>query len=322
MRIQWENEIFVANGDNVTDNSNKVITLNREEICNRLLKEGYCKDRAGGMRLIALAIQQKQIYFINEQLLAFASSDNDDSNKSKSSADVTNSNETNLAVLLKRGPNTRLQASSSGSVKSESANLNTNSDGDDEEVIENSLTPEQKSVVTFVEAGENVFFSGSAGVGKSYLLKFLVRHEIKRRSNGVTGEGDHNARVYCTSLTGLASCNINGITIFSFAGIGTGEDDVETLIRQVTENRAAMRRWRNVELLFIDEVSMLDATLFEKLDIIARAVRNSTRVFGGIQICLSGDFFQLPPVGLGRDLSVRFCFVSFISLNIAFYKLY
>jgi len=181
------------------------------------------------------------------------------------------------------------------------------------EVESKLLSPEQRKVVDLVGNGENVFFSGSAGVGKSFLLKHLVKRESLRR---VSSPGT----VISTSLTGLASCNIDGVTIHSFAGIGLGLGSAEELATWVCQNRLALRRWRQVELLFIDEVSMLDASLFEKLEYIVRVTRNSTRVFGGIQLCLSGDFFQLPPVGLGQG-GVRFCFVSPFSMLFSVYSI-
>ena len=88
------------------------------------------------------------------------------------------------------------------------------------------------------------------------------------------------------------------------------EEDVETLISAVADNKYAVKRWRQVSLLVIDEVSMMDAQLFDKLDAIGRALRNSTAPFGGMQLVLCGDFFQLPPVavGSGAEAKVRFCF--------------
>ena len=253
------------------------ISISRDVLCDRLIARGDCAERSTGMKLIAVATRRGLLGLSGEgDQLKCAKRKEEQVMKEKPRAVV------GLGELL----------------KSKKPIDNYNNEKKEEEL---NLSTEQKTVVQLVEQGENVFFTGSAGVGKSFLLKHLVKREMNRR-------GDN--RVYCTSLTGLASCNIDGITIFSFAGIGLGKEDADVLVEQIIENRTALRRWRLVELLFIDEVSMLDATLFEKLELIARKVRNSSAVFGGIQICLSGDFFQLPPIGLGKDLNVRFCFVS------------
>lgn len=74
----------------------------------------------------------------------------------------------------------------------------------------------------------------------------------------------------------------------------------------VLRNSNACKRWRETEILVIDEISMLSAELFDKLDIIGRRVRNNINPFGGLQVIVCGDFFQLPPVGLGK--TVKFCF--------------
>lgn len=71
-------------------------------------------------------------------------------------------------------------------------------------------------------------------------------------------------------------------------------------------NTNACKRWRETEILVIDEISMLSSEVFDKLDIIGRRVRNNINPFGGLQLILCGDFFQLPPVGLGSK--VKFCF--------------
>ena len=106
----------------------------------------------------------------------------------------------------------------------------------------------------------------------------------------------------------MASCIIGGTTINSWAGVGLAKEDVDHLIKMVGENKHAVKRWRQCSLLVIDEVSMMDSKLCEKLDGIGQAIRNSTSPFGGIQLALCGDFFQLPPVGLSKASNMGFCF--------------
>jgi ATP-dependent DNA helicase PIF1 len=95
----------------------------------------------------------------------------------------------------------------------------------------------------------------------------------------------------------MAAANIGGTTIHSFAGIGLGQGTGEQLVDFVKKNRKAVGRWMRSEVLIIDEVSMVDGDLFDKLAHIAKRFRRKEgNPFGGIQLIMTGDFFQLPPV--------------------------
>lgn len=152
------------------------------------------------------------------------------------------------------------------------------------------LSEEQRSVLDLVsEKGKSVFFTGSAGTGKSVLLREIikvVRDKHKKQSD----------RVAVTASTGLAACNVGGVTLHSFAGIGLGKEAVPELVKKIKKNSKAKTRWLNTKVLIIDEISMVDGDLFDKLESIARSIRNNGRPFGGIQLVITGDFFQLPPV--------------------------
>ncbi|POS88195.1 hypothetical protein EPUL_000957 [Erysiphe pulchra] len=153
-----------------------------------------------------------------------------------------------------------------------------------------SLSEEQNKVLDLViNQSKSVFFTGSAGTGKSVLMRAIIS-ELKKK---YFREPD---RVAVTASTGLAACNIGGVTLHSFGGIGLGKDDVPALVRKIKRNPKAKMRWLKVKVLIIDEVSMVDGELFDKLEGIARAMRNNGRPFGGIQLVVTGDFFQLPPV--------------------------
>jgi ATP-dependent DNA helicase PIF1 len=113
--------------------------------------------------------------------------------------------------------------------------------------------------------------------------------------------------VAVTASTGLAACNIGGVTLHSFAGIGLGKESAEDLVKKIRKQAKARQRWMRTKVLIIDEVSMVDGELFDKLEQIARTIRNNGRPFGGIQLVITGDFFQLPPVpDSGR--SAKFAF--------------
>ena len=85
------------------------------------------------------------------------------------------------------------------------------------------------------------------------------------------------------------------------AGIGLGKDEAPELVKKVRRNPKAKNRWLRTKCLVIDEVSMVDGDLFDKLSHIGRVIRNHGRPWGGIQLVITGDFFQLPPVPDGPD---------------------
>lgn len=149
------------------------------------------------------------------------------------------------------------------------------------------LSAEQEYVLQLAKNGQSIFFTGSAGTGKSVLLKSIIKGLKKMY---------RPEEVAVTASTGLASCNIGGITLHSFAGIGLGRGNEGELFKHVKKNKKAKRRWKTIKVLIIDEVSMIDGELFSKLDFIARNIRNSSEPFGGIQLIVCGDFYQLPPV--------------------------
>ena len=116
--------------------------------------------------------------------------------------------------------------------------------------------------------------------------------------------------VYVTASTGIAATVIGGTTLHSFAGCGlvTREVTLDTMLSKVS--RASRKRWEACACLIVDEVSMLDGDFFDKLDQLGRVLlRDASRPFGGIQLVLSGDFFQLPPVGLHQH-RLKFLFES------------
>jgi ATP-dependent DNA helicase PIF1 len=153
-----------------------------------------------------------------------------------------------------------------------------------------SLSQEQRHVLDLVcNQSKSVFFTGSAGTGKSVLMRAIISDLKKKYSK-------EPERVAVTASTGLAACNIGGVTLHSFAGIGLGKEDVPTLVKKIRKNQKAKNRWIKTKILVIDEISMVDGDLFDKLEGIARALRNNGRPFGGIQLVITGDFFQLPPV--------------------------
>ena len=129
----------------------------------------------------------------------------------------------------------------------------------------------------------------SQGTGKSHTLKEAIKALRSRRKG----------KVFVTASTGAAATQVGGTTIHMFAGIGLGQEPAADLARKVASNRHASKRWRECGALVIDEISMVEAALFDKLDHVARYVRGSDDAFGGIQLLVCGDFLQLPPVSKG-----------------------
>lgn len=97
-------------------------------------------------------------------------------------------------------------------------------------------------------------------------------------------------------------------SFFGSLGIGLGKEDVPTLVKKIRRNPKAKNRWMKTKCLIIDEISMVDGDLFDKLSEIGRIIRNNGRPWGGIQLVITGDFFQLPPVPDGDTRSSKFAF--------------
>ena len=157
-----------------------------------------------------------------------------------------------------------------------------------------SLTTEQKQVIDQVLAGQSLFFTGSAGTGKSFLLREIINllpPEI----------------TFATASTGIAACQLGGTTLHNFAGIGHGHTTVERCI-ELASTPSRLRRWRKCQYLIVDEISMIDGNYFDKIEYIARQLRKSNLPFGGIQLILCGDFLQLPPVCKMKATDTKFCF--------------
>lgn len=153
------------------------------------------------------------------------------------------------------------------------------------------LTDEQKAAVQVVLSGRSVFLTGGAGTGKSYTLTAII---WKLRE--VYG----SKKVFVTASTGLAASAISGTTVHFFSGLGIGGGTPSQMLAKVQRNHDAVSRWQKAQVLIIDEISMIDADLFDALDHIACGLRENDHPMGGLQLVLCGDFLQLPPVNAER----------------------
>jgi ATP-dependent DNA helicase PIF1 len=162
----------------------------------------------------------------------------------------------------------------------------------------------QKEAFLKVQSGKNIFLTGPAGSGKSYLIREIL---LWAESVG--------KKVGLTALTGCAALllGIKAKTLHSWAGVGLARESADSLVASISKNVASKKRWKQVNILIIDEVSMMTPEFFEKLDIIGKHIRKNTAPYGGIQLIVCGDFFQLPPVvkGISGEQAIgRFAFES------------
>jgi ATP-dependent DNA helicase PIF1 len=154
------------------------------------------------------------------------------------------------------------------------------------------LSPSQQQAYDLFTKGKNIFISGQAGTGKSFIIDMIYKHAKNT-----------NKKINITALTGCAALllNMKATTIHSWGGIGIGGD--------VTKLISNIRKYKKVDnwltdILVVDEVSMMSKSLFELLDTIGKKLRKSEKPFGGIQLVFCGDFYQLPPI------DDSFCFES------------
>ncbi len=156
---------------------------------------------------------------------------------------------------------------------------NNNSEADNgEENNQDDINQEKKKLFNIMNnSNRNLFITGKAGTGKSYLLKYFRKHTKKN--------------VLYTAPTGIAALNINGVTLHSVFGFDNLKDEA---IIKLSSNKKQMLK--KIDTLIIDEISMVRVDVFNQIDKILKYVCDNNRPFGGKQVILFGDLFQLPPV--------------------------
>jgi len=148
----------------------------------------------------------------------------------------------------------------------------------------------QNEALDILKMGENVFLTGPAGSGKTYVLNDYV--------NFLKGKG---VEVGITASTGIAATHIGGMTIHSWSGIGINDSMSERDIRDLFKKKHLGKRFKRTKVLVIDEVSMLHHFRLDMIDRVCKMFKESTKPFGGMQVILVGDFFQLPPISRGSE---------------------
>lgn len=160
---------------------------------------------------------------------------------------------------------------------------------------EEPLPPEQNLVFQTLLSGCNVFLTGQAGTGKTYLLNKYIEHLKKNK-----------IKAGLTASTGIAATHINGQTIHSWAGFGIKEKLTKENLYRLANDINTSEKIREAKVLIIDEISMLHDFQLDMVDQITSAIRENERPFGGLQVVLCGDFHQLPPVSRNINGAGRF----------------
>ncbi|MDV7138021.1 AAA family ATPase [Maribacter sp. TH_r10] len=159
---------------------------------------------------------------------------------------------------------------------------------------------QQEKALALLKSGKNVFLTGSAGTGKTYVLNKYISYLKERK-----------VPVAITASTGIAATHMNGMTIHSWAGFGIKERLTRANLVTMRTKKYLKKHLEESMILIIDEISMLHKNQLDMVDEVLRFFKEDNRAFGGIQIVLCGDFFQLPPIGNYDEKSKdKFSFMS------------
>ena len=158
----------------------------------------------------------------------------------------------------------------------------------------------QDEALDLLTLGENVFLTGAAGAGKTWLLNTYINH-LRR----------HGVGVAVTASTGIAATHLSGRTIHSWSGIGVRDVLTDGDLEKLLRNKRLRRNYARTKVLIIDEISMLHPHQMDMVERLARLMLEVSQPFGGLQVVLCGDFFQLPPVSRnGSDTAKKFAYES------------
>lgn len=155
----------------------------------------------------------------------------------------------------------------------------------------------QSEALSILRTGANVFLTGEPGSGKTHTVNAYIAW---LRS--------HDIEPSITASTGIAATHVGGMTLHAWSGIGIADRMTPELLDSITNKEHVAKRLQKAKVLIIDEVSMLSANVLSMVDEVVREVRHEPDLaFGGLQVVLVGDFFQLPPVSRSK---VEFAFES------------
>jgi len=169
----------------------------------------------------------------------------------------------------------------------------------------------QDEALDILKMGHNVYLTGPAGSGKTFLLNKYISYLKK-----------NNKKIGITASTGIAATHMGGITIHSWSGMGIKNNMSESDLKKILKKSYLRKRFGKTEVLIIDEISMINSHQFDLLNRICQVFKKSVKPFGGMQIICSGDFFQLPPIGreeeakfvteskAWNDMNIKICYLE------------
>jgi len=170
----------------------------------------------------------------------------------------------------------------------------------------------QPQALDILKLGFNVFLTGPAGSGKTFVLNQYIKYLR-----------EHGIGVGITAPTGLAATHMGGVTIHSWSGLGIREELSDEDLKKILKRSYLKRRFSDTSVLIIDEISMLRADQLDLVDQICRAFKKDSRPFGGMQVILCGDLFQLPPIAkngknadfvhkskIWQEMNIKICYLQ------------
>jgi len=170
----------------------------------------------------------------------------------------------------------------------------------------------QNIALNILKTGSNSFITGSAGTGKTHLLNQFIFYLKSRK-----------IIPSIVAPTGIAASHLHGQTIHSFFSLGIRDIIDDDYLESMLEKKYLQTRFLKLKVLIVDEISMVSPEIFTSIDKILRAFKEFDKPFGGVQVVLCGDFFQLPPISKGykekrfawqstawRDLSLKTCYLE------------
>ncbi len=138
--------------------------------------------------------------------------------------------------------------------------------------------------------GRSVFLTGPPGAGKTYVLNEFIRFAKRQGKN-----------VAVTASTGIAATHIGGTTIHSWSGLGILDVLSDFDLSRLATRSVLVKRYNATDILVIDEISMLHGHRLDMVSALAKRIRQNPAPFGGMQVVLVGDLFQLPPISRSRE---------------------
>jgi ATP-dependent DNA helicase PIF1 len=155
----------------------------------------------------------------------------------------------------------------------------------------------QSEALDILKMGHNAFVTGAAGSGKTHLLNEYIQYLR-----------EHGAAIGITASTGIAATHMGGQTIHAWSGLGIRDSLTDYDLEAMEEKSYLWKRFEGAQVLIIDEVSMLHHFRLDLVEQVARFFKRSNKPFGGMQVILCGDFFQLPPISRRGEEPAQFAY--------------